>query len=257
MNEPSCPPGLSEDVFAPLPLKRAGQSSLRLRQREPQTEKGNEIWLLTLSDLLMLLMIFFVMLLGMTLQRLTPIETSQTSSLSGPMQSKEQTIQNPVIPPVEPAPIERYAALEKDLNAALSREKGEQEVMVERKADLVLLIFPESIVFDPGQAELKPSAQATLNKVASYIMGRRYLNIEVQGHTDDRPIHNARYPSNWELSVDRATRVTKALMSMGVNPEQVSVKGFGEYRPLFQNDGDLNRFKNRRVEIQFSIAPAS
>jgi flagellar motor protein MotB len=158
MSEPSCHPGRSEDVPAPLPLKRAGLRPFRLRRREPQTEKGNEIWLLTLSDLLMLLMIFFVMLLGMTLQRLTPVEGSQTSSLSAPMQSEEQPIPNPVIPSVGPPPKDRYAALEKDLNATLSREKGEQEVMVERKADLVLLTFPESIVFDPGQAELKPSA---------------------------------------------------------------------------------------------------
>jgi chemotaxis protein MotB len=205
----------------------------------------------------MLLMIFFVMLVGMTLQRLTRVEASQASSLSVPIQSKEQPIPNPVIPPAEPVPKDRYAALEKDLTAALSREKGEQQLMVERKADLVLLTFPESIVFDPGQAELKPFAQATLNKVASYIMVRPYLNIEIQGHTDDRPIHNVRYPSNWELSVDRATQVAKALMSMGVNPEQVSVKGFGEYRPLLPNDRDSNRFKNRRVEIQFSISPPS
>ena len=147
------------------------------------------------------------------------------------------------------------ASIEKDLIATLNQEKGQQEVTVKRVASLVTLTFPEKIVFDPGQAQLKPSAQKTLDKVASFIKERPYLIVEVQGHTDDRPINNTRYPSNWELSVDRATQVAKALIGMGVDPSQFSVKGFGKYHSLNPNDSDENRFKNRRVEIQFSLSP--
>ncbi|MEN6466012.1 MAG: OmpA family protein, partial [Syntrophaceae bacterium] len=124
-----------------------------------------------------------------------------------------------------------------------------------RAANLVTLTFPERIIFDPGHARLKPSANPTLDKVASFIRERAYLVVEVQGHTDNRPISNTRYPSNWELSADRATQVAKALISMGVNPLQLSVKGFGEHRSLYPNDSDESRSKNRRVEIQFSIHP--
>jgi len=83
------------------------------------------------------------------------------------------------------------------------------------------------------------------------------LAVEVQGHTDDRPINNMRYPSNWELSADRAMGVSKALIGLGVNPTRLSVKGFGEYRPHVPNDSDDHRLNNRRVEIQFSILPQS
>jgi len=125
--------------------------------------------------------------------------------------------------------------------------------MIKRVSNLVTLTFPERIVFDPGHAQLKPSAQTTLDKVASFIMERPYLIVEVQGHTDDQPINNTRYLSNWELSVERATQVAKAIIGMGVNPSQFSVKSFAEYHSLNPNDSDENRFKNRRVEIQFSI----
>jgi chemotaxis protein MotB len=57
--------------------------------------------------------------------------------------------------------------------------------------------------------------------------------------------------------VDRATQVAKALIGMGVNPSQLSVKGFGEYHPLYPNNSDENRLKNRRVEIQFTVTPTN
>jgi chemotaxis protein MotB len=84
-----------------------------------------------------------------------------------------------------------------------------------------------------------------------------YLRVEVQGHTDDRPINTKRYPPNRELSVDRATQVVKTLIALGLDPAQISGKGFGEYRNLYPNDSDSNRGKNRRVEIQFSLPPQS
>jgi chemotaxis protein MotB len=89
------------------------------------------------------------------------------------------------------------------------------------------------------------------------VAGRSALSVAVHGHTDDRPIHSRRYPSNWELSVDRATRVARALVGMGIEPARLSIRGFGEDRPLVANDSDENRMRNRRVEIQFSLAPSS
>lgn len=222
----------------PIPLKRTNSKALRF-QNGFESEKGNEIWLLTLSDLLMLLMIFFVVLFGMTLQQ----KKTDQPSLAAPATAQAE--------PRENRNKTDLSSLENELTAMLNRD-----LMVERIGDLVILTFPERIVFDPGQARLKPSVQETLNKVASFILERSYLLVEVQGHTDDRPINNLRYPSNWELSVDRATQVAKALMDRGVDPARLSVKGFGEYRPLLPNDSDENRLKNRRVEIQFSLSPS-
>jgi len=214
-------------------------------------DKGTDIWLLTLSDLLMLLVICFVILFGMALPR-----QKEAANISARTEArKDQTEKQASVGNVNPSLPTKPASVEKDLTTMLSREQDQQGVMVERIADRVILTFPEQIVFDPGDAQLKPAAQMTLSKVASFIQERSYLMAEVQGHTDDRPISNTRYPSNWELSVDRATQVAKALIGLGVNPTHLSVKGFGEYHPLCPNDSYENRLKNRRVEIQLSIPP--
>lgn len=241
-----------ENTTGPLPMKRTNPKPLRSPDYA-ETNKGAEIWLITLSDLLMVLVIFFVILFGMELQKHPP-------NISARAESKENPPEYPIEKKVgaieaDPSLPSMTASIEKDLVATLNQETDRQEVMVKRVANLVTLTFPERIVFDPGHARLKPSTQATLDKVASFIKERPYLVVEVQGHTDDQPINNTRYPSNWELSVDRATQVGKALIGLGVNPSQFSVKGFGEYHSLNPNNSDENRFKNRRVEIQFALPP--
>jgi len=250
MNNRTRWPCASGNTTAPLPVKRASYPPVR-SPNETGTDKGTDIWLLTLSDLLMLLVICFVFLFAMGLQK-----QKEAANISARTETREdQTKKQASVVNLNPSLATTSAAVEKDLTAILSREEGQQGVMVDRIADRVILTFPERIVFDPGQAQLKPAAEVTLGKVASYIKERSYLIAEVQGHTDDRPISNTRYPSNWELSVDRATQVAKALIGLGVDPTHLSVKGFGEYHPLCPNESDENRLRNRRVEIQLSIPP--
>jgi len=141
--------------------------------------------------------------------------------------------------------------LEKELVAVVGRD-----VTVERRATQIVLTLPERILFDSGQAEVKGDVGPVLEQVAAVILSRPALTVAVHGHTDDRPIHSRRYASNWELSVDRATQVARALVGMGIEPAQLSIRGFGQDRPLTANDSDENRMKNRRVEIQFSLSPA-
>jgi chemotaxis protein MotB len=242
----------SENMAGPLPMKRTNSIPLR-SPSHAETDKGTDIWLITLSDLLMLLVIFFVILFSIQLQKHPPnISARAESKENQPEVAIEKKVSAINTDPSSPS---MSASIEKDLIATLNRDNGQQEVTVKRMANLVTLTFPERIVFDPGHAQLKPSAQTTLDKVASFIKERPYLIVEVQGHTDDQPINNTRYPSNLELSVDRATQVAKALIGLGVDPSLFSVKGFGEYHSLNLNDSDENRFKNRRVEIQFSIPP--
>jgi len=243
-------PFFSNDMTVPLPLKRKNRNP-RGSSFSTETNKGTDIWLITLSDLLLLLVIFFVILFSMELQKHSP-------KLSPPVKSKGISIEEKTgATGTDPSSLSKSASIEKDLADLLNREKTRQDVTVKRVADLVTLTFSEGMVFDPGYARLKPSGQATLEKVATFIKERPYLTMEVQGHTDDKPIRNTRYPSNWELSVDRATQVAKTLIGLGINPSQLSVKGFGEYHPLYPNDSDENRLKNRRVEIQFFLSPAT
>jgi chemotaxis protein MotB len=132
-----------------------------------------------------------------------------------------------------------------------------QDVTVERRSTYIVLTFPERIMFDSGQAEVKPTVQPLLEKVAAIILNRPELVVAIHGHTDDRPIHNRRYPSNWELAVDRSTQVARVLIQMGIQPTRLSIKGYGEDHPLYPNDSDDNRMKNRRVEIQFFLTPSN
>jgi chemotaxis protein MotB len=216
-----------------VPLKKAA-GSLRFRKKTPPADAGNEIWLLTLTDVFMLLMVCFVLLFGLSLQK-----------------QKEMTAVSPApAAPAERAP-QAVDTLEKELLAAVGRD-----VTVERRATHIVLTFPERILFDSGQAEVKGDVGPLLEKVAAVILSRSALSVAVHGHTDDRPILSRRYPSNWELSVDRATQVARALVGMGIEPTRLSIRGFGEDRPLFANDSDENRMKNRRVEIRFSLGPS-
>jgi chemotaxis protein MotB len=232
------------DGSEPLPLKRTTLKPLGSDYRG-ETNRGTDIWLITLSDLLLLLVIFFVILFSMELQKRVPkLSPDRKPAGCGAEATRRPTrfIRHG-----------RSESLEKELAALLNREQRQRDVSVKREADLVTLTFPEEIVFDPGYARLKSSSRATLETVASFVQERPDLVLEVQGHTDDQPIRNTRYPSNWELSVDRATQVARALIGLGVAPSRLSVKGFGEYRPLYANNRDENRLKNRRVEIQFIL----
>ncbi len=255
MKELSLDPSTREKASEWLPLKRPGHKPLPSQNKQPESEKGYDLWLLTLSDLLLLLTIFFVLLFGMTLQRRGEAHSSpQAAPVSIKPGGAPVEIQ---LPAPDFTPQGTLSSLETDLRAVLGNNDNKEEVGLARQADHLILTFPERIIFDPGRAEIKPSLQPILDKVGSLALAHPYLLVEVQGHTDDRPISTKRYPSNWELSVDRATQVVKTLIALGLDPAQISVKGFGEYRNLYPNDSDSNRGKNRRVEIQFSLPPRS
>ena len=256
MKESIFDPSIRENASEWLPLKRPWPKPLRSKNKQAESEKGYDLWLLTLSDLLLLLMIFFVLLFGMTLQQRGEAHPPPQAT-AVPIKPGEAPVEIQLPPAPDFAPKGILSSLEMDLRAILGDNNGKEEMSLARQADRLILTFPERIVFDPGRSEIKPSLQPILDKVGSLALAHPYLLVEVQGHTDDRPINTKRYPSNWELSVDRATQVVKTLIALGLDPAQISVKGFGEYRNLYPNDSESNRGKNRRVEIQFSLPPQS
>ncbi len=174
--------------------------------------------MLTLSDLLLLLMIFFVLLFGMTLQQQPRESHSSPQAADAPIKPEEAPVEMQLPSAPDSAPKGILASFETDLRAILGEEDSKEEVSLTRQADHLILTFPERIVFDPGRAEIKLSLQPILDKVGSLALAHPDLLVEVQGHTDDRPINTKRYPSNWELSVDRATQVVKTLIALGLDP---------------------------------------
>jgi len=107
----------------------------------------------------------------------------------------------------------------------------------------------ETLFFPTGSAEINPNGKETLNMLGKIIKTMPNY-VRVEGHTDNVPIHNRQYKSNWELSVIRATNVVKQLITgAGYNPNLLSATGYGEYRPIATNETAEGRQLNRRVDI--------
>jgi chemotaxis protein MotB len=107
----------------------------------------------------------------------------------------------------------------------------------------------DRVMFDSGEAILKPDGEAVLRKIAAILAGHLDLKIHVIGHTDNVPIRT-RFASNWELSTARALAAVHFLTERaGVDPRRVGAVGYGEYRPLADNATAEGRAKNRRIAI--------
>lgn len=120
-------------------------------------------------------------------------------------------------------------------------------------------VFQSEIFFDPGSATLKPEAQAELDKLASAILDLEKeipadisWALRIDGHTDNRPIATAQFPSNWELSAARAIAVVQYLISKGVSPQHLIAAGFGEFQPLDTGTTDEAHAHNRRIELKLT-----
>ena len=116
----------------------------------------------------------------------------------------------------------------------------------------VVLRLKDSVLFDPGKAEINNKKNPLLARVAS-VLKETHLYVYVEGHTDATPIHTSKYPSNWELSVARSVSVVECLIeNYSVEPEKFRVTGYGETMPIVPNNTPDNRSKNRRIDIIIS-----
>jgi chemotaxis protein MotB len=116
-----------------------------------------------------------------------------------------------------------------------------------------VLRFPAGVLFDSGNDSIKPEAKSAILAVGQVLQKYR-LDVRVEGHTDDRPIHTARFRSNWDLSTSRATAVLGVLAEEGGVPAvQLSAVGYAEFRPLVANDTKEGQQQNRRVDIVIKV----
>jgi len=179
----------------------------------------------------------------------------KTSPSPAPPQSQPEQVKTPQ----EPAPQEQSKREEViteiyDLSkVALANENLERFASVELVPDKTMrIILTGDLLFPSGQAELTPSAIDSLKKVSNMVKKTPYM-INVIGHTDSQPVRATRYPSNWELSLARASRVARFLIDDTQLPaSQFSVTGYSSFRPLKPNTSEENRKINRRVEIILS-----
>lgn len=134
----------------------------------------------------------------------------------------------------------------------LSTEVQQGQLKVRQYQNMLSVDVAEQIFFDSGRAALKGSGKAVLKKVGEALKSYEDKIIRVAGYTDNVPIAKSMqnvYPTNWELSVARATNVVRYLQDVGVSPERMVASGRGEYAPVASNDTAEGRQKNRRIEI--------
>ncbi len=142
------------------------------------------------------------------------------------------------------------ASLKQKLDA-YAKEHGlshDVQTVIDRRG-LVVRVLTDQLLFASGHATLQPAGFPLLNEVAQLLNVDKSHPITVEGHTDNVPISSSQYPSNWELSTDRATTVVRYLITKGVNRERLGAVGYADLHPLASNATAAGRAKNRRVEI--------
>jgi len=248
----------------------------RRRRGDHEEEHVNhERWLLTYADMITLLMVLFIVLFAIsqidqkkfaqlheglaksfgdakvldggqgilsasTVQSITPDDSlSPRQSLDRQHQAARAAAQE----------LEDMTRVRRGIAAALAAHGLTGAVQFSQETrGLVINVVTDRVLFELGSATLRPEGGLVLDAIAPQLV-RLPNRLTVEGHTDNVPISGARYPSNWELSAERATTVLRYLLDRHVKPSLVSAAGYADQRPLLPNDSAAHRARNRRVAI--------
>lgn len=231
-----------------------------MRKNKKEKKDNSERWLLTYSDLITLLMIFFVVMYALSnvdATKFRAVSDALKRSLGGgdglilnyPGPSSVSLPNASSIALNNTQESQQLESLANELKEYLEKNNLSAKVSVTSEERGVVLSFQDPVLFELGSDQLTPTARPIVSGVGRILLHTGNY-IRVEGHTDNLPINNDRFPSNWELSSARATRVVQALISEnGIQPQRLSATGYGEYRPRAGNDSEEGRQLNRRVDI--------
>lgn len=259
----------------------------KLRRKTEDSDDGAN-WMTTYSDLVTLLLTFFVLLFSMATidnQKYEEIRRSLRSSFlnisGGDMYEHnrgkdiftiiEQTYPKDTPPEYEDEGkeeggdsseelinkaneliVQRAEAVRKEMEQVISRLGLSEYISVVREQHNVVFRIDSVVLFDLGKADIKESGKEVLDRFSG-LLSEIGNDVLIQGHADDLPINTLLFPSNWELSTKRATNVVLYLVeNCGIPPERLTATGNAEYRPIKPNDSPENRQANRRIDIVIS-----
>lgn len=144
---------------------------------------------------------------------------------------------------------EDMSDLRKQLQEALADQIAHNEVAIRMGPDGLILSLREAGFFDSGSAQVRPQAQPTLSRIAVLLRNQPH-RLRIEGHTDNIPIHNEQFASNWELSTARAIEIIRIFIAQyGYSPDRLAVAGYGEFYPISDNTTADGRRNNRRVDL--------
>ena len=238
------------------------------RARRNNSDPGNshDRWLVSYADFVTLLLAFFVTMYAITRLDSEKIYLAQASinrALSAPVflggfpmdsgldKKTASGLNGDLVGAtlVYTPPSNQMEKVSQTIQGALKKQLEKDDVHLLHTAKGLVLRLPDFLLFDSGQAKLRPEAMPLLNKLAS-ILKLIPNQIAIEGHTDNRPIHTSQFPSNWELSTARAASLVRYLVEdQHLEPQRCEAAGYGEYRPVADNRADKGRQSNRRVEL--------
>lgn len=226
----------------------------RYEEEEDDSQKlSAPAWVVQYGDMMSLLLVFFILLLSFS-----EIDAVKYRALSEAMKEAFGSVKA------------RDLFTEPQANQSLLEEAGgHNDAILEELRSIIPQTFPGAlpdeftgqsyimripgeVLFETGKADLRPEVTSTLREIAELLQRRPEVYLRVDGHTDNVPIHNDRFRSNWELSAARALAVVHFLIKeCAVPPERLSAAAFGESHPIAPNDTPEHRALNRRVEFRF------
>ncbi len=219
-----------------------------------QSQESGAKWLGTFNDMVTLLLTFFVLVLSMsTLDKGKVQEAAYAlSGAFGMLRPGERSGVKVFTPFVQPLGKQNYVFEELRDKVASDINKIDN-IMAEATRSGVIVTLGERVLFDTGCADINVNSHVL--KALTGILTKTDCHIQVEGHTDDVPIHNKQFQSNWELSVKRAVNLVKYFVGTGeITPKRLSATGYGDSRPRVTNYDDESRAANRRVEIVLTFS---
>ena len=234
---------------------------------DEEIEEGAPPWVVSFSDMMTLLLCFFILLFAASSvqkDKFKRIVDSLTDAFGGAKTDKildkeEFNIEHIMINKEEISEeynnkeVQKIIHLEmlnikKQVKKLILKNNLKEKVSVDIGARGTVITLSDVILFNPGRANMNQQGQKVMEKIFTILKQFNY-HMRVEGHTDNIPIHTAQYPSNWELSTARACEIVRYLIKKGMNPQILSAEGYAEFRSLVSNNTSTGRAKNRRVEI--------
>lgn len=244
-----------------------------MRARVQRARVSHDRWLVSYADFITLLFAFFVVLYASANADkkkqqdvsaaidaafrslgIFPSATRKPSDAAGAAAAADQ----PVMPMnivmgedvLSPAAVkDDLERIRRDLTQALSNQVATHTVSIKMGRDGLVISLREAGFFASGSAVPKPETLPTLRQIAARL-GTTPYDLRIEGHTDNLPIHNAEFDSNWELSSARATHIARLILDQKlIAPGRISAAGYAEFHPVASNDTAEGRAENRRIDL--------
>jgi len=227
---------------------------------EPEEEGDSVEWLMTFSDLTMLMLVFFIMLFAMSTpddKRITSALQAVTQALSG----KESKLATSTISKEEAGILLDQVMLNRQIQIAQQKVFSDVKLLQTKKGleglvganfedGVITLRAPGDVLFARGDVALTDKGRAIITEMKDFFIQHADQTINIKGYTDDQPPPGgSRFRDNWEVSSMRAVNVLRVLMAMGIEPKRLTSTGLADMNPLFPNTSEEYRAQNRRVEF--------